>query len=158
MKRSGAVPRFTLIFLAVLLVGAGGVGLYYYTTPTGGSNYQSAQPATRVSSSGGGAGNASTTTGALDTSKYLGYLPPGYVAAPRYANSIVFPCPAGMSPSACKIFQSTCGNGVCDPNERCDTCPIDCGVTGQLVCDPYTGRAGAPTSVCQAILDKGAFG
>jgi hypothetical protein len=54
-----------------------------------------------------------------------------------------------MDPQQCKLFQASCGNGVCDPNESCATCPIDCGINGQLTCDPYTGRPGAPISVCQ---------
>lgn len=84
--------------------------------------------------------------------KYLGYIPAGYKIAPRLPNSPVFPCPAGMSTAECQVFQQTCGNGVCDPNETCSTCPIDCPVTGSMVCDPYTGRAGAPASVCQVQL------
>ncbi len=54
-----------------------------------------------------------------------------------------------MNPTQCTLFKASCGNGVCDPNESCATCPIDCGINGQLTCDPYTGRAGAPISVCQ---------
>jgi len=81
--------------------------------------------------------------------QYLGYIPAGYVLSPHYPIAPVYPCPSGMNPTQCKLFQASCGNGVCDPNESCATCPIDCGINGQLTCDPYTGRAGAPISVCQ---------
>jgi hypothetical protein len=81
--------------------------------------------------------------------KYLGYIPSDYCIAARGPNSPIFPCPTGMSTTQCQVFQQTCGDGVCNPNETCSTCPVDCGVTGGMVCDPYTGRAGAPASVCQ---------
>jgi hypothetical protein len=81
--------------------------------------------------------------------KYLGYIPAGYKIAPREPNAPVFPCPTGMSAAECKVFQQTCGNGVCDPNETCSSCPIDCTTTGSMTCDPYTGRPQAPASVCQ---------
>jgi hypothetical protein len=81
--------------------------------------------------------------------RYIGFIPQGYKIAPREPDAPVFPCPTGMSSVQCQQFQQTCGNGVCDPNERCDTCPIDCSVSGALVCDPYTGRTGSPASVCQ---------
>ena len=93
-----------------------------------------------------------TTTNSSATAyftKYLGYIPPGYSVASRLPSAPVFPCPSGMSSTQCSLFQETCGNGVCDPNERCNTCPFDCPVTGALVCDPYTGRPSAPASVCQ---------
>ena len=145
VRRSGAMTKLTILALVVLLVVAGSFGLYYFTLPTSGGNSQTVSRSTSSNST-------------VDTTKYLGYLPLGYVAAAHYPNSPTFPCPAGMAASDCKLFQSTCGNGVCDPNERCDTCPIDCVVTGQLVCDPYSGRAGAPATVCQAIQDRGGYG
>ncbi len=94
-----------------------------------------------------------TTTGGAATAsswnKYLGYIPAGYTASPRFANAPIFPCPSGMTAAQCQQFQQTCGNGVCDPNETCGSCPIDCPISGNQVCDPYTGRAGSPASVCQ---------
>ena len=89
--------------------------------------------------------------------KFLGYIPAGYKIEPRPVGAIPWPCPSGMPTEACQAFKQTCGNGVCDPNESCSTCPIDCGVSGAQVCDPYTGRAGSSASVCQiqAIQPKG---
>lgn len=57
--------------------------------------------------------------------EWIGYLPAGYEVAPHYANSPIYPCAPGMSASYCKQFQASCGNGVCDPNESCNVCPID---------------------------------
>jgi hypothetical protein len=79
---------------------------------------------------------------------YLGFIPAGYALAPHVASAPSYPCPAGMSPDQCKLFRASCGNGVCDPNEGCTTCPIDCSVGGQLSCDPYTGRATTHAYVC----------
>ena len=86
--------------------------------------------------------------------KYLGLLPPGYQPAPKGPNSNTWPCPPGLVGAACTQFQATCGNGVCDPNERCDTCPIDCGGTGSLTCDPFTGRQGSPAAICQVMVQQ----
>jgi hypothetical protein len=61
-----------------------------------------------------------------------------------------------MTATQCQQFQASCGNGICDPNETCGDCPIDCGPVGQLVCDQYTGRVDeAPTMsfVCQVTLN-----
>lgn len=80
---------------------------------------------------------------------YLGYIPSGYIVAPHFVIANTYSCPSGMNTQQCNTFKASCGNGVCDPNESCASCPIDCGINGQLTCDPYTGRAGAPISVCQ---------
>ncbi len=89
---------------------------------------------------------------------YLGFVPAGYVPAPHFANGAVYPCPRNMTASQCRQFEQSCGNGVCDPNESCSDCPIDCGVTGQQTCVLYTGRAGIPSSICQAINQGGPIG
>ena len=128
--------------------------MYYFTqTPT--STFTSTGTGTTTSSSS--TSSAAPPSGYQDAqgnpqgswADYLGYIPAGYVLAPHYANAATYPCPSGMDPTQCKQFQASCGNGVCDPNESCTTCPIDCSVPGQLTCDPYTGRAGAPISICQ---------
>jgi hypothetical protein len=165
VNRSGAA-KVTAIAVVAVLVAAGAVGIYFYTAAPAG-------PVTTSSSSGA----ASSTTSQSQTNStqsagpssgtcvlneqgqcsqpqgawadYLGYIPSGYVLAPHFVNANTYPCPSGMDSTQCNLFKASCGNGVCDPNESCATCPIDCGVPGQLTCDPYTGRAGAPISVCQ---------
>ncbi|MFI5421536.1 MAG: hypothetical protein ACHQ1H_11265 [Nitrososphaerales archaeon] len=136
-----------------IVVAAGGVLAYTMSTQTTGNVQVTSTGTTGVSltsaQSSGPASNASW-------SKYLGYIPQGYQVSSREPNAPVFPCPTGMSTAQCQQFQQTCGNGVCDPNETCSSCALDCGVTGSLVCDPYTGRGGAPASVCQVQLAQAA--
>jgi hypothetical protein len=143
-----------IIFIAIVIaLVSGGVVLAMYAT----ASAAAPQSSSLTSSSD------STTTSPHDSlvgyqtgyvpqgtwSNYLGYIPSGYKIAPRLPDAPIFPCPPGMSTSQCQLFQQTCGNGVCDPNETCQSCPIDCLVTGALTCDPYTGRPGSPASVCQ---------
>jgi hypothetical protein len=163
-------PALAKVAMAVALVvalggvGAGAVGLYYYTsgpiahltaTTTASNGVTST-----VSRSGTSSAGTQDSTGQPQGgwANYLGNLPPGYKLLSHQSNAPTFPCPPDMSPSACTQFQQSCGNGVCDPNERCDTCPIDCAPTGNLVCDPYTGRGGSPSSVCQAYVNGQNFG
>ena len=92
---------------------------------------------------------------------YLGYIPSGYTLAPHFPNAPTYQCPSGMDATECAVFQQSCGNAVCDPNESCVSCPIDCGTGGgvgvsppsTVMCDPYTGRLELPgttqVSVCQ---------
>ncbi len=149
-----AVAKIAIIAIPAVLIVAAAVGIYYYTSLSG----------TVITTTGIGVtttGSVTATSGAYggwqDSSgqpqgawgAYLGYVPTGYSLSPHYPNAATYPCPSGMDPAQCTQFKASCGNGVCDPNESCATCPIDCGVSGQLTCDPYTGRAGAPISICQ---------
>jgi len=77
-------------------------------------------------------------------------LPANYVIAPRFPNAPPGYCLTGMTQTACSLLKQTQGNGVCDPNETWKTSPLDCGCTGALVPDPYTGRCAAPASICLA--------
>jgi hypothetical protein len=133
MSRSGAMQRITLVVLLIALIGAGTGTLYYYTLPT--------NPGTSAPQAGSGA-----------LTQYLGYLPSGYKLAPLLPNAPRFQCPSYMNSSLCATFKASCGNGVCDPNERCDTCPLDCGVPQGLACDPYTGRASGVGGVCMVAV------
>lgn len=167
VKRSAVAKGTAIAVLAVLII-AGAVGIYYYTMAP------STSTTTASSSSGTSTASSSSSSAAASTSQagpaggtcvrnaqgqciqpegawadYLGYIPAGYTLAPHFANAPTYPCPSGMDAAQCALFQQSCGNGVCDPNESCASCPIDCGVAGQLTCDPYTGRPGAPISVCQ---------
>ncbi len=133
--------------LAMVLVAAaisgGAAGIYLYTSPT-----PQTTPSTTTSVLGAAAGWQVGYQPEGVWANYLGYLPVGYKPSPQGVNAPQFPCPAGMTPSACATFHQTCGNAVCDPNESCTTCPIDCGPSGEATCDPYTGRVGAPNNVC----------
>ena len=145
-----------IIAVVAIVVVAGGILAYSMTTQTNATT----SGVTATSSTGVTLTTAQTSGAASNASwdKYLGYIPQGYQVSPREPNAPVFPCPSGMSTAQCQQFQQTCGNGVCDPNETCSSCPIDCGVTGSLVCDPYTGRGGAPASVCQVQLAQAGQG
>ena len=141
----------------VVLVVFGGVGLFYATSASGSTLSTTSLKTGGDSSTVAEQASSATNTGYQISyvpygswAKYLGpNLPAGYDPAPRSVNSNIWPCPSGYTTAQCQVFQQTCGNGVCDPNETCSSCPIDCGVTGDLVCDPYTGRAGSPASICQ---------
>jgi hypothetical protein len=158
VTRKGIGKVSAIAVLAVLLVG-GAVGVYFYTAaPTNnGSTTGSVVTSTSGTVTGPGQGTCTLNAqGQCETPEgawadYLGYIPAGYVLAPHYFNAPTIPCPSGMGTAACTQFKAPCGNGVCDPNESCATCPIDCGIPGQLTCDPYTGRAGAPISICQMV-------
>jgi hypothetical protein len=166
MVKRSAVAKATAIGVLAVLIIAGAVGIYYYTAaPATTTSVASSSSSTNTSSTsqtgsatsetgpaGGScvrnaAGQCTTPEGAW--ADYLGYIPAGYTLAPHYPNAPTYPCPSGMDATECAVFQQSCGNGVCDPNESCASCPIDCGIAGQLTCDPYTGRPGAPISVCQ---------
>jgi len=154
-RKSRAMKQPLAVAAIAVLIAAGVVGIYFYTS-TPANNFPPLASSTTSSST-----SASQTTapagGWIDSSgqpqgawaAYLGYIPAGYTLAPHYPVANTYPCPSGMSPDQCKQFQASCGNGVCDPNESCATCAIDCSVAGQLTCDPYTGRAGSPISICQ---------
>jgi hypothetical protein len=161
MKRIAIAKVAAVAVLAVLIVG-GAVGIYLFTSAPTTSPSTTSSTALSTSSGGSTTSQASgPSSGSQDSSgqpqgawaDYLGYIPAGYTLAPHYQNAATYPCPGGMDPTQCAQFKASCGNGVCDPNESCATCPIDCSVPGQLTCDPYTGRAGAPISICQMALN-----
>ncbi len=154
INRKG-IATVSVVAVLVVLIAGGAVGIYFYTMAPASSTTVASSSSSQASAPGGGTcalnaqGQCSTPEGAW--ADYLGYIPAGYVLAPHYSNAPQYPCPSGMDSTACAQFQASCGNGVCDPNESCATCPIDCGIPGQLTCDPYTGRAGAPISICQMV-------
>ncbi|MDA4117990.1 MAG: hypothetical protein OK455_06565 [Thaumarchaeota archaeon] len=158
MKRVTAAKVAVVAVVAALIAG-GGTRLFFYAS----------SPATTSLSSTPSGGNA--LSGSASQSEvppcgsqnshdlpygcwadYLGYLPSGYVLAAHCVNCAIYQCPAGMSLDKCKQFEASCGDFVCDPNESCNTCAIDCLAPGQT-CDPYTGRAGSPIGVCQVTLN-----
>jgi hypothetical protein len=148
--------RLLIVGVLAVVVCSGALSLYYYSAPIQffGTGTQSSGSSTylgsTVSSSGVTAAGYQQNYDPVGTwANYLGYLPSGYNAAAHLINAPTYPCPAGMSEGACQSFRQTCGNGVCDPNESCSSCAIDCASPGALTCDPYTGRTGSPVSVCQ---------
>ncbi len=127
------------VVLLIGLLGLGAGGLYYYTSPSNAGGAPGSNPA------GSGAFNTAT-------SRYLGYLPKGYQLAPLLPSAPSYPCPSNLNSTQCAVFKTSCGNGVCDPNETCSSCPIDCGVPQSLSCDPYTGRASGLGGVCELSI------
>jgi hypothetical protein len=162
-----AIAKVTAVGVLAVLILAGAVGIYFYTmAPAGtvsttissskGSTTTTSSNANQTSSQSGPTGGNCVRNAQGQCTQpqgawadYLGYLPAGYTLSPHYLNAPTYPCPSGMNAQQCASFQASCGNGVCDPNESCASCAIDCGINGQLTCDPYTGRPGAPVSVCQ---------
>jgi len=154
-------PMRPIVFLAVVPIGIilitiGAFGIYLYTT----SSTTTSSSATSASSMSSTPQSPKAPCGWQDSSyqpygcwaAYLGFLPAGYVLGPHYANGGVYPCPKGMAESQCRQFRASCGNGICDPNESCGSCPIDCQDAGQI-CNAYTGRGTAATVVCQVSLN-----
>jgi hypothetical protein len=147
--------------LGILIIG-GGIEIYAYTSPMSGADNESASSTTSLTQVPPPCGGQYQNSTGLTGQPYgcwadnLGYLPAGYVPLPHLPNSATYPCPSEMNASQCRQFQRTCGNGVCDPNESCFTCPVDCGPTDVQTCNLYTGRATSSPAVCQAIGSGGA--
>lgn len=134
-KRSGMLMQVSVIVLLIGLVGLGAGGLYSYSSSS--SNLY--QP-------GSGSQNEGNT-------RYLGpNLPAGYQLSPLLPSAQAYPCPSNYNSTQCTQFKTSCGNGVCDPNETCGSCPIDCGVPQGLSCDPYTGRASGLGGICEIYI------
>ena len=70
--------------------------------------------------------------------------------APLLPNAPMFKCPSWMDAGTCVTLSNSCGNGVCDTHELCNTCQFDCGCGGAQVCNAQTGRCHSPAGVCQA--------
>jgi len=159
-NRSGIAKVSVVAVLAVLIAG-GAIGVYYFTSAPsssiGGNTTSSSTTQTGTNSAGGPSSGYIDSTGQPQGAwaDYLGYIPSGYALAPHYANAGTYQCPSGMDPAQCTQFQASCGNGVCDPNESCATCPIDCAPSGANSCDPYTGRSAAPVAICQLAIING---
>ena len=157
MITRGAIAKSSALIVLAVLTLAGAVGLCVYTASSsvGSSTVSTTSQAGTNSTPPGPAGACLRNAQGLCTlpqsawADYLGFIPAGYPLAPHYPNAPVYPCSSGLNTQQRTRFKASCVNGVCDPNESCATCPVDCGISGQLSCDPYTGRPGAPISVCQ---------
>jgi hypothetical protein len=163
-----------LVGIIIAAIAIGGIGLYYGNTTSvplaSPTKILTSTVASVISTGPNTSCNASTAQSGCTQStgptvpksewgNYLGFIPQGYTVAPKALAAFVFPCPAGMTQAQCSQFTTSCGNGVCDPNETCQSCPVDCTVPGDLSCDPYTGRAAAPATLCQiGIANQAAYG
>jgi hypothetical protein len=144
LKRSGVIVQASVVLSLVALVGLGAGGLYSYSVS--GPSYVPTQSSALTA-----AQNAQNN--AVDPSgNYLGYVPNGYTVAPLLPDAPAYPCPSNDNSTQCAQFKASCGNGVCDPNESCSTCPIDCGTPQGLSCDPYTGRASSLGGICELTI------
>ena len=153
-----------LVALVVILGGTVAVaGTYYLITGAAEtSKTQSTQSAQLIQAIGAGSPDPAhprigdffpyaCRTPAINTSRSCDVLPAGYVILPRLPVAPQLVRPAGMTDSAWVLLQKTFANGVCDPNETWITDPLDCAASGNQLNDPFTGRPGAPASVCQLI-------
>jgi hypothetical protein len=150
MRRFMAARIAMVGIMAVMILG-GVIRIYSYTSPLSENGNVSAS-----STSQSAVPPCGNQTSSLQPqgcwADYIGYIPAGYLVF-HLPNSQLYPCLPGMTAAFCKQFQASCGNGVCDPNESCSTCPIDCGSASGQTCSPYTGRVGSPAWVCQITLN-----
>lgn len=121
--------------MLVGLIGVGAGGLYSYTAVS--QTTSSSQDPCNMNSA---------------NCQYLGYIPKGYTVSPLLPAAPSYPCPSNYNSTQCTQFKASCGNGICDPNETCGSCPIDCGVPQGLSCDPFTGRASGLGGVCEVMI------
>jgi hypothetical protein len=136
----------SVVVLLVALVGLGAGGLYSLSI-SGASGSLVYTGSNALTPSQNAQNNAVDTGG-----RYLGYVPNGYTVAPLLPNAPAYPCPSNYNSTQCAQFKASCGNGVCDPNETCSNCPIDCGVAQSLSCDPYTSRASSLGGICELTI------
>ncbi len=150
----------TLGGLGLAIIVGLGFTLYVLTVPGAPVGTLTSGSSTQTTSQGGQNAPASNVYAcenpAINTQNFCDRLPAGYVIAPRLPNGPQAYCRAGMTDSACSLLKQTFSNGVCDPNETVWTDPLDCGCTGAVVGDPFTGRCGAPATVCQlqAVIEN----
>ncbi len=145
-----ALTRISVIGLTLVLVSAGGMGIYYYTSPPKVANVT--------------AGSASNGVGVITDQGSNGFITvqfngSTYQAAARGPNSPAFSCPVGTDPGVCTLLQATCGNGVGpsqEPWKNCMNCAFDAGCTGQQSCDPYTHQCSVFVGACQVAVFGGA--
>lgn len=75
--------------------------------------------------------------------------------APLLPNAPQFKCRSWMDDETCKALTVSCGNGVCEPHEKCGTCVFDCGCGGAQVCNSESGFCHSPAGVCTAPRGEG---
>ena len=150
MQRTAALNRISIIGVTLILVAAGGLGVYYYTSAPGTAN--ATPPAAAIGSIRLLSNQASN--GFL-TVQFNGS---NYQVVSKAPNAPSFSCPVGTDPSLCSVLQATCGNGVGssqEPWKNCANCAFDAGCTGQESCDPYTHQCSVLVGACQVAVYGG---
>jgi hypothetical protein len=150
VKRTAALNRVSAIGLTLVLVAAGGIGVYYYTAPPG--------------NPGQGPAGSSNGIKVLTNQGPNGFITvqfngSTYQVAAKGSNAPSFACPVGTDPSLCTLLKATCGNGVGsaqEPWKNCANCAFDSGCTGQQSCDPYTHQCSVLVGACQVAVYGGA--
>jgi hypothetical protein len=149
MKRTAALDRVSVLGLTLVLVAAGGVGLYYYTSAPNISN------GATTSLSDGIKVLTNQGPGGYMTVQYNGS---SYQVAVKGPNAPTFGCPVGTDPSLCTLLRATCGNGfgsAQEPWKNCANCAFDSGCNGQQSCDPYTHQCSVLVGACQVAVFGG---
>jgi hypothetical protein len=150
MRRTAAMKRVSVLGLTLVLVAAGGVGLYYFTSPPDAAN---------VGANGGSNGIKVITNQGSPGYITVIFNGSSYQVPAKGPNSPSFACPVGTAPALCNLLQTTCGNGVGpaqEPWKNCLSCSFDAGCTGQQSCDPYTHQCSVLVGACQVAVYGGA--
>lgn len=145
IKRRAALTWISVLGLFLVVVGAGALGLYYYTLPpaTSGTPVSSTSTTQTVAQSTTvGQGGREYITVQFNGSSYQLYL--------KMPNSPTYSCPLGTAPAVCTLLSESCGNGISGPSEpwkNCYNCAYDDGCAAQQTCDLYTHQCTACPSV-----------
>ena len=150
MRRTAFLNKVSLFGLSLLLIAAGGAGVYFYTSSPNGP--------------GGFTANASNGIRVLTNRGSDAYITvqfngSTYQVAAKGPNAPTFSCPVGTDPSLCTLLRATCGNGVGsaqEPWKNCANCAFDSGCTGQQSCDPYTRQCSVLVGACMVAVYGGA--
>jgi uncharacterized protein (UPF0333 family) len=151
LQRAAAVNRVSVIGLTLIVVAAGGMGVYFYTSAAnpGGSISTTTVPNGQIRVISNQASNGYLTVAFNGTN---------YQVAAKGSNAPSFACPVGSDPSLCAVLAATCGNGVGssqEPWKNCANCAFDAGCTGQQSCDPYTHQCSVLVGACQVAVYGG---
>jgi hypothetical protein len=148
VKRTAALLRITALGLTLVLIAAGGLAVYFYTTPPNFSaNVNAATQVGQLTSQASG--------GSFITVVFNGT---SYQVPAKGPNSPSFGCPVGTDPSLCNLLHQTCGNGVGaaqEPWKTCENCVFDAGCSGDMSCDPYTHQCSTPATACMVAVYGG---
>lgn len=156
MKKTAAVLKVTALALALAIIAAGSLAVYYFTLPPLGS----ASPGTAPLGSSGSSASVKILTNLAQGGQFITVVFNGtsYQVPQKGPNSPSFACPVGADPSICSLLAQTCGNGVGssqEPWKTCQNCVFDAGCTGNQSCDPYTHSCSTPATACMVAIYGG---